>query len=198
MARRLVRHEGVLCGQSCGASVAGAVKYAEMMGRKMKILAHLPDTAYRYLSKHLDDDWMRENGFMGPSPSMGRISQMLQEQSQGELITAQPNDHVQSLIGRMREHGISQVPVVENGRLMGILDEKKLLKFLLAGEVELNHPIGDLVENNFAVVDPNTPVASLSGLFNTCELVLVLDNGALTGVVTKIDLIEYMAKKMNS
>ena len=113
---------------------------------------------------------------MGPSPSMGRIAQMLQEQAQGELITAQPSDHVQSLIGRMREHGISQVPVVENGRLMGILDEKKLLKFLLAGEVELNHPIGDLVENNFAVVDPNTPVASLSGLFNTCELVLVLDN----------------------
>ncbi len=198
MARRLVRNEGVLCGQSCGASVVGAVKYAEMMGKKMRILAHLPDTAYRYLSKHLDDDWMRENGFMGPSPSMGRISEMLQEQGHGAPITANPSDHVQSLIGRMREHGISQVPVVEDGRLMGILDEKKLLKFLLAGEVELNHPIGDLVENNFAVVDPNTPVASLSGLFNTCELVLVLDGGNLTGVVTKIDLIEYMAKKMNS
>lgn len=197
MARRLVRQEGILCGQSSGASVIGAVKYAEMMGRKMRIIAHLPDTAYRYLSKHLDDDWMRENGFMGPKPSMGRVSQMLQEQGRGDIITASVDDNVQSMIGRMREHGISQVPVVEDKRLLGIVDEKKLLKFLLAGEVELTHPIGDLVENNFAVVDPATPVASLSGLFNTCELVLVLDGGQLQGVVTKIDLIDYMAKKMN-
>ncbi|MEC9465203.1 MAG: cystathionine beta-synthase [Myxococcota bacterium] len=197
MARRLVREEGVLCGQSCGASVIGAVKYAEMTGRKMRIIAHLPDTAYRYLSKHLDDDWMRENGFLGPDPSMGKVKNMLQNRGPLEIVTAQPKDKVKEIIARMKEHGISQLPVIDSGRLIGTVSERTLLGFLLEGnELGLDHEVGPLVENNFAVVDPATPVASLSGLFNQSSVLVVLEAGDVVGVITKIDLIEYMAAKL--
>ena len=97
----------------------------------------------------------------------------------------------------MKEHGISQLPVIDSGRLVGTVSERTLLGFLLEGnELGLDHEVGPLVENNFAVVDPATPVASLSGLFNQSSVLVVLEGGDVIGVITKIDLIEYMAAKL--
>jgi cystathionine beta-synthase len=63
VARALARNEGILCGGSGGAAVAGAVKYAEKLAKPIRIIAHLPDSAIRYLTKYLDDEWMLANSF---------------------------------------------------------------------------------------------------------------------------------------
>lgn len=196
-ARELVRQEGILCGGSCGASVAGAIKYAEMINAPVRILAHLPDTAYRYLSKYLDDEWMRENGYMGPEPGMGRVSDLIAMRDAHEVVTIQCRDTIKDAIALMKKHGISQVPVLDGAKIKGIVAERDLLGYLAAGEAKLEAEVNDLVETNFASVDVDTPVATVSGLFsNRAHVVLVLRDKQIVGIITQIDLIEFLAGRL--
>lgn len=196
VARDLVRKEGILCGGSGGASVAGAIKYAEMMDKPMRIIAHLPDSAIRYLTKYLDDDWMRANGFMGAEPGMGKVRDLLAWRGKHQVLTAGPKDPIKVIIEKMKKHGISQLPVTDGSKIVGVVAEKDLLNYLLQGEVQLDSEIGPLCETNFASVDLDTSVQTLSNLFNHTSVIIALDNKELAGVITKIDLIGYMAEKL--
>ena len=197
-ARDLVKKEGILCGGSAGAAVIGAVKYAEMMNKAMKIVVLLPDSAVRYLTKYLDDEWMRQNGFLGPEPGLGRVSDLLAQRPKAAVQTAQAKDPVKQIIMRMKEHGISQVPVLDGTKIMGLVNERDLLQFFMTQEAKLDGEVGPLVDTQFSTVDMATPVATLSGLFNQNPVVLVVENRELKAVITKIDLIEYMAKHLNA
>ncbi len=196
-ARELVRKEGLLCGGSAGAAVAGAVKYAETRKEPLRIVVHLPDSAMRYLTKFLDDDWMRENGFLGPGPvGLGKVRDLLATRAQSSLHTAAPRDTVKAIINRMRQHGISQLPVIDGERLLGIVAEKDLLEYLVQGEAKLDSAVGPLVETSFAVVDMDTPIAGLSKLFNQAAVIIVMEGSAVSSLISKIDLIDYMAQNM--
>ncbi len=197
-ARDMVKKEGILCGGSAGAAVIGAVKYAEMMNKPMKIVVLLPDSAVRYLTKYLDDEWMRQNGFLGPEPGLGRVSDLLAQRPKVTLQTAQAKDPVKQIIMRMKEHGISQVPVLDGTKIMGLVNERDLLQFFMTQNAKLEGEVGPLVDTQFTTVDTATPVATLSGLFNQNPVVLVVENRELKAVITKIDLIEYMAKHLNA
>ena len=197
-ARDLVKKEGILCGGSAGAAVIGAVKYAEMMNKAMKIVVLLPDSAVRYLTKYLDDEWMRQNGFLGPEPGLGRVSDLLAQRPKAPLQTAQAKDPVKQIIMRMKEHGISQVPVLDGTKIMGLVNERDLLQFFMTQDAKLDGEVGPLVDTQFSTVDMATPVATLSGLFNQSPVMLVVENRELKAVITKIDLIEYMAKHLNA
>ncbi len=197
-ARDLVRREGILCGGSGGAAVAGAVRYAEQHDRPMRIIAHLPDSALRYLTKYLDDDWMRENGLLGPEPGFGTAADILRliSPTPRKVLTASAGDPIFEIITRMRHNNISQLPIVDDGEIMGMVTEKDLLSILVQGEVKLDSPIGPHVASNVAKVQPDTPVGSLHNLFNKHTAVVVVSNGDIAGVITKIDLIDYMAAKL--
>jgi cystathionine beta-synthase len=197
-ARDLVKREGILCGGSGGAAVIGAVKYAEMMNKPLKIVVLLPDQAVRYLTKYLDDEWMRQNGFLGPEPGLGRVSDLLATRPKAPLQVAQAKDPVKQIIMRMKEHGISQVPVLDGNKILGIVNERDLLQFFMTQDAKLEGEVGPLVDTQFSAVDLATPVATLSGLFNQNPVVLVVEQRELKAVITKIDLIEYMAKHLNA
>lgn len=197
VARDLVRKEGILCGGSGGASVAGAIKYAELVGKPIRIIAHLPDSAMRYLTKYLDDEWMRENGFLGGEVGLGKVKDVLAARPRQQLQTAQVKDTVRSIIARMKEFGISQLPVMDGTRLAGIVNERDLLTFLAEGTANLDAQVSPLVDTNFSAVDLETPTATVSNLFNKYPVVLVLDQRNVSAVITKIDLIEFMASKLH-
>ncbi|MEW5847478.1 MAG: pyridoxal-phosphate dependent enzyme [Myxococcota bacterium] len=200
MARDLVRREGILIGSSAGAAVIGAVKYAELSGTTGNILVLLPDSASRYLSKFLNDDWMRENGMLGPEPSAGKVRDLLARRPAGKgLVTANADEPVGTVIERMKSHDISQLPVMDGGKkLLGIVNEVDILKHLVGGGANMKTPIRDLAETGFATVTPDTPVAFLSEHFNRGKIALVLDGDQLAGVITKIDLIDYLATMLKN
>lgn len=190
--RDLVRLEGLYVGGSCGAAVAGAVKYARQTQKKENILVILPDSASKYLSKIFNDDWMRENGFLDES-ALGSVNHLLKAKSD-EIITASPHDRVRDVIARMKAHGISQLPVTEDQRLLGAVAEVDLLRYLVSGEHSLDSPVGPLVENDYATASPHTSIENLQSLLNAARMAVVLDDGKIVGVVTKIDLIDYLAR----
>jgi cystathionine beta-synthase len=138
---------------------------------------------------------MRENGFL-EDDGLGLVGDLLKHKSD-EIITAHPADRVRDVIARMRAHGISQLPVVEEGRLLGAVAEVDLLRYLVSGEHSLDSSVGPLAESDYATVSPRTSIENLQGLLNNARMAIVIDEveAKIVGVVTKIDLIDYLARR---
>src|SRR6059036_850315 len=193
--RDMVRREGIFCGGSSGAAVAGAIKYAEAVGKKMNIVVLLPDSAQKYLSKIFDDNWMRQNGFLEPDP-IGTVADHLAAKGHGAVVTATAADKVREVIIKMKAHGISQVPVTRDGKLIGIVAEIDILRHMVEAGHSSDDTIESLVEADFATVTPATRIALVADLFQQGGILVVLEVDRIIGVVTKIDLIDYLAKRI--
>lgn len=195
-ARELVRQEGLFVGGASGAAVAGALKYARATQKKENIVIVLGDRASMYLSKIFNDDWMRENGFLEDA-GLGSVADLLAHKGDDEIISAHPADRVRDVIGRMKMHGISQLPVVEEGRLLGAVAEVDLLRYLVSGEHSLDSSVGPLAESDYATTSPRTSLENLQGLLNNARMAIVLDDAesSIVGVITKIDVIDYLARR---
>jgi cystathionine beta-synthase len=196
MTRELTRQEGIFCGGSSGAAVAGAIRYAEQLGDvKKNIVVLLPDSAQKYLSKIFDDEWMRSNGFLDEEDPLGTVRDLVAFKRQRPIVTTQKGATLKQVIGLLKEHGISQLPVLDQGRLSGLVSELELLNFLLKNQGKLETPIDDLIEADYATVTPATKIRLLKNIFNDAKLVCVLEKDDLVGVITKIDLIDYLATR---
>jgi cystathionine beta-synthase len=192
-ARDLVRLEGLYCGGSSGAAVAGAIKYARQTGKKQNIVVLLPDGASKYLSKVFNDEWLRENGFLDDPRGLGTVADLLRGKD-GQVITADANDRIKDVIAKIKTHGISQIPVLSGGELKGVVAEVDLLRYLASGEHSLSSTIGSLVEGDYATVSMGTQIEAVQGVLITSRIAIAMDGGAIIGVITKIDLIEYLAR----
>ena len=196
-ARRLVREEGIYTGGSAGGAVAAAVKIAERTDKALNIVTIMCDSASRYLSKVFDDEWMRENGFLQDDPFAGTVGDLLAHRAQGAVYTATPKESVREVIERMKKHGISQVPVLEGSRVAGVVNERQLMGHLLNGK-DADASIESAIETSFAIVEMQNKVGLLSEFFAKDLTVLVMQDGRLAGVITKIDFIDFVSRKMRS
>jgi cystathionine beta-synthase len=196
MTRRLVREEGIMCGGSSGTAVAGAVKYLRGLpdhGEGKRAVIILPDSGLRYLSKIFSDDWMREHGFL--EVELGTVSDLLRAKGL-PLVTAAPPDPVKDVVAKMKRYDVSQLPVVSDGALVGIITEVDLLSYLLEGGGGLEDPVTSIVDPAPPVVSPDTPVGDLAEVFLNASAAVVVDGGRVSGIITKIDVIDHLAKKL--
>ena len=193
--RRLVAAEGLFCGVSCGAAVAGGLKYLRRNDREgMNAVILLPDNGSRYLSKVYNDKWMEENGFMGESSSMGTLSDLLAGRENRELITVPASSSVSEVVGLLKLHGVSQLPVVDGDQLLGIISEKQLLERALQGE-RANVTVGTLAQPNYCTVNAQTDISVLTDLFRRFKVAIVLNEGQPTDIITRIDLIDHISQR---
>ena len=195
-ARELTRKEGLFSGGSAGGAVCGAIKFAKEYPQCRTIVVILPDSGSRYLSKVYDDDWLRENSFLDDEATYGQLKDIVERQRRHPLITADTADGVLQIISLMKKHGISQLPVIDGGRLAGIISEVDLLNALLKDPDSVDRPVGDLVDQNYVLVPADSPVGRLAGIFTEGKVALVQEGDKITAVVTKIDLIDHMAGLM--
>lgn len=197
MTRDLVRLEGLFVGGSGGAAVAGAIKYAKASGKKENILVMLADGASKYISKIFNDDWMRENGFLDDGgASFGTVKDLLNAKGgPGKVETASEKDTVAIVVNKLKKFGISQLPVVDDGRLRGLVHETDLLKALVGG-LSKDAPIAELVESDYATVTPGTRIELIKNVLNDAKVALVMDGANIVGVISKIDLIDYLATRV--
>jgi cystathionine beta-synthase len=197
MTRRLVREEGLYVGGSCGAAVAGALKYLRRHDREgLNAVVLLPDNSAKYMSKIFNDNWMRENGYMEPEHSLGTVGDLMAGRNGADrrLVTVPKTARVTEAIGVLKLHGISQVPVIEGGKLVGVLFEKRMLERALEGD-KSDVPVGDLVEANYCTVDRETEVTVLGELFKRFKVAVVLgQKNEPVDIITRIDLIDYMTE----
>lgn len=192
--RKLVREEGLYTGGSSGGAVAAAVKYAERINKPINIVCILCDSASRYLSKIFDDEWMRENGFLGEDPLGSTVAELISSRSPQKVHSAKPGDTVLSVIENLKSRSISQVPVLDGTRVVGIVNERDLLDFLINGG-DPNGRVEDIMKSSFALVEPGNRMSMLSQFFSRDLTVLVVDNGRLLGIITKIDYIDFVTHR---
>ena len=193
MTRRLVREEGIFAGASCGAAVAGALKYLRKNDREgMVAVIILPDSGRNYLSKVFSDNWMSENGFFEPERTSGTVQDLVQSRGKRKLISLNADSTVESAIDYLKKNGISQAPVMDGEQLVGVLTEKSLLHRAINGG--LNVSIRELCDLDFCVVHDDTELPVLLELFSRFKVALVFDDKkGPKGIITRIDLIDYMS-----
>jgi cystathionine beta-synthase len=200
MTRDLVRLEGLFVGGSSGAAVAGAIKYAKATGRKENILVMLADGASKYISKIFNDDWMRENGFLDEGgPSLGTVRDLLGLRGGPiqKVETATSTDSIVAVVEKLKAFGISQLPVVDDGRLKGLIHESDLLKALVSGKTQ-DSTIEQMVESDYATVTQETKVELLKNVLNDAKVALVMDGASIVGVISKIDMIDFLSRRASA
>ena len=139
---------------------------------------------------------MRENGFLDEEPGLGVVADVLQMRGKRKIVTTTPQAKVKDVIATLKELGISQLPVVEKGKLRGVVGEIDLLRHLVSGGQKAStSTIASLVESDYATVTPDTKIELLQGVLADARAAIVMDRDAVVGIVTKIDLIEYLSKK---
>jgi cystathionine beta-synthase len=194
MTRRLVREEGLFVGATSGAAMAGALKYLRLHGRQdLRAVVMLNDSGSLFLSRIFDDTWMREHGYLEPDSRLGSVGDLLSQMGDQALISVHHNARVPEVIGILKLHGISQVPVVREGRLIGILTENRLLERALRGGSP-DTEAAQLVQSDYCTVDRDTELALLLDLFGKAKVAVVLEDGHPTNIITRIDLIDFMSK----
>ncbi|MGH2522617.1 MAG: cystathionine beta-synthase [Anaerolineales bacterium] len=196
--RRLVREEGIFCGGSSGTAVAAALRYCRNLGPERLVIVILPDSGSRYLSKVFDDEWMRENGFLESTWAGATAADVMATKKLRDLITAQPGESVSAVIAKMKEHDISQVPVVTpQGGLLGLVTEVDLLNHLVLGDAQgargPQDSIAGLVRDDVAIVGPDAPLESLMSVFVNRQVAVVGEPSNVVGILTKIDILDYLA-----
>ncbi len=193
MARRLVREEGLLCGGSSGTAAHAALQVAGGLPEGGRVVVILPDSGDRYLSKVFDDDWMRENGFFESPLVEGRVRDLLRTKALQEMVVAQPSERQVDVIAKMKQYDVSQVPVVDGTHLVGIVSESDLLDYMTFGEHSPDETIAEVVNLRTEVVTPDTSLATVADIFSRGEVAIVLEDDRVTGILTKIDLIDHLA-----
>jgi cystathionine beta-synthase len=195
MTREIVRREGIFCGGSGGAAVAGAMKWLknhDVAGQRVMIL--LPDTGRQYLGKIFNDDWMRENGYLDDLAGSGTVADLLSGSQRRSVLSVQSTEAIRAVASLMREHGVSQVPVLEDGQVSGIVTEAGVLNHLLDHPGAANEPVGQIVVNSYSSVDLDTRIGVLADMFTRVKMALVMRDDQLVDVITKIDVIDYVSK----
>ena len=194
-ARELIRQEGLLCGGSSGAAAAAARDLAKEMPAGSRIVVILPDSIRNYLTKFVDDGWMRQHGFYDAAGDLGTIADVLRALPNKQVITIEDDRTLGDAVTMFKEHGISQMPCTANGRLSGIVTESDLLHFLVGGKAPTT-PLAEVMVRRISTVLEHERADELPEVFGRDEVaILVDDERRVVGLLTKMDYIEFLAKR---
>lgn len=197
MARRLTREEGLFCGGSSGGMVHIACQVAKQLGEGKTVIAVCPDSGTRYVTKYLSDEWMKMHGFLEPEKGLGLIEDLINPDA--SVVTISESDSVSAAVNALRDNGISQVPVVNmDGKPVGIIHEVDVLRGLHSNSIAMNTPAKEIMNAIGGLLHPKARVEELYGIFETDHVAIVIDGSDIKGVISKIDMIEHLAKKNQS
>jgi cystathionine beta-synthase len=196
MARRLVREEGLFCGGSSGSNVHIAVELAKKLGPGKTIVTTLPDSGTRYITKFLQDSWMRDYGFLGGDRDLGLVEDILKKMPPHPIHTATESTPVSQIVDTFKSKGISQVPIVDAaGHPIGMVHEVDVLRGMQSGQISAtssakaaSHAIGGLIY-------PKARIEELFRIFETDQVGVVVDNNKIVGIVSKVDVLEFMTRR---
>ncbi|HEY0416755.1 MAG TPA: cystathionine beta-synthase [Gaiellaceae bacterium] len=204
-ARRLAREEGLLVGGSAGTTIAGALRYAAGCERGAQVLTMLPDSGRSYLSKFLDDNWMIEHGFLERAAPAPRVRELLgvKPEETPALVTVSSHQKVAEAIALMERYSISQLPVVRDGAVetladvIGSLQDRALLDLVFKNPDALHEDVAVAMQGPLSAVDAAAGIDEIvTALTGGTNAVVVAEAGRPVGVVTRSDLLEYLAHSL--
>lgn len=195
-ARSLLRDGGILAGSSSGTLVAAALEYCRQQTEPKRVVTFICDSGNKYLSKMYNEFWMLDQGYI-QRPAAGDLRDLiLRRYSEGSVITVGPDDTLLTAYQRMRVADISQVPVIDKGTPVGILDESDVLLAVQEDEVRFRDPVRSAMTSRLRTLPPTASIDSVYQILNEGLVAMVMDGDAFVGLITRVDLLNYMRRKL--
>lgn len=191
MSRQLGRLEGLFCGGSSGTNLAAALRVARDLEEDAVVVFIVCDTGEHYLTKHHSDEWMKEKRLLEPQKiSAGLISGTKGTQAPSTLIWVAPADKVTEALEKMNEMGLTQIPVLEDGRPVGSLRENRVLAKVVRNRELLDSSVSEVMEASFPTVDVDASSTEVTRRLQISPAVLVEEYGRIVGIITRHDVLD--------
>jgi cystathionine beta-synthase len=191
MARRLGREEGIFSGGSTGTNAVAALQVARDLPSDSVVVFVVADTGERYLSKFHSDEWMKEKRMLGVERmTVGLINQLKADDSTPHLVAVGPDQKVADALQMMKTYGLSQLPVLEEGKSVGSLREGRLMGKLLENRELMQSPVSDVMDRALPVVNEDVGVETAVKYLKSSPALLVEEYGRIVGIVTRQDVVD--------
>ena len=191
MSRLLGRTEGIFCGGSTGTNLAAALRVASNLDENAIVVFIVCDTGEHYLSKHHSDEWLKEKRLLEPQKiTAGLISDTKKPQAPKTLVSVTPANTVAEALEKMDDLGVTQIPVLEEGRAVGSLRENRVLAKVVRNHDLLNSPVSEVMEASFPTVDVDVSSSEVARRLQTSAAVLVEEYGRIVGIITRHDVLD--------
>ena len=195
-ARELLEKEGILGGSSTGTLLAAALKYCREQATPKKVLLFVCDTGNKYLSKLYNDYWMLDNGFLEREQHGDLRDLILRPYSRRDTVVVAPTDLLVTAYQRMKLYEISQLPVMDGDRIVGILDESDVLLHVYGDEARFQNTVGTAMVSKLELLDVKSPIEALLPVFDRGQVAIVMDGDHFLGLITRIDLLNYLRRRV--
>ncbi len=193
-ARALLARAGVLAGSSSGTLLAAALRYCQAQSEPKRVATFVCDSGNKYLSKVFNDHWLAEQGLTDRAFT-GTLRDLVARSAQeGATETVGPDDTLDTAYKRMRVADVSQLPVLDGGRLIGLLDESDLLAAVEGGPERFHDHVASAMVAKLNTLQANEPLDALIPIFERDEVAIVLDGREFLGLITRVDLINHLRR----
>jgi len=187
--QQLLKEEGILAGSSTGTLVCGAIKWCQKQDSHKKVATFVCDTGNKYLSKAFSKSWLKDNE-LTEEEEQGNLADLIRKRAdKGEMISVNPQDTLMTAYNRMRASDVSQLPVLEEEKLVGIVDEEDLLLSVYKDETIFSKSIDSIMVRDLETLDVNSDEEELYKILSKGKIAILFDANIFLGFITKVDLI---------
>ncbi len=193
-ARELLREEGIFGGSSSGTLMAAALRYCREQTSTKRVVTFACDSGNKYLSKLYNDYWMIDQGFI-KRETFGDLRDLVTRRyEEGATVTVASEEPLTTAFARMRLYDVSQLPVVDAGRVVGLIDEWDLLLAVQADPSRFREPVRVAMTQKIETVNRDTPVGVLMETFDKGHVAIVMDGEKLYGLITRVDVLNHLRR----
>ncbi len=194
-ARHLLKSEGLLGGSSSGTLVATALRYCREQTSKKRVVTFVCDTGNKYLSKVFNDNWMFDQGF-SDTKQFGDLRDLISRRPDDKAVVGVGvSDTVGTVISRMNMHNISQLPVMSEEKVVGIVNDLNILKSLDQNASGLETPVGEVMSKSLSKIQVRSDTSELIKIFEDGKVALAYDGNKFAGIITRVDVLNYLRNK---
>jgi cystathionine beta-synthase len=195
-ARELLRKEGILAGSSSGTLIGAALRYCRAQTTPQRVVSFVCDSGNKYLSKMFNDYWLLDQGFL-ERPRTGDLRDLISRRhAERATVTASPDDTLLAAYARMKLYDISQLPVLRDGQVVGIVDESDILMAVYDHEDKFKDKVASAMTSKLDMLDARSPFSALLPIFARDHVAIVRDGEEFLGLITRIDLLNHLRRRM--
>ena len=193
--RELLLREGILAGTSSGTLIAAALRYCREQSSAKRVVSLVCDSGNKYLSKVYNDYWMLEQGFI-KRESYGDLRDLISRRHKEHAVaTVNADETVTAAYQRMKLYDVSQLPVLQDGRIVGIVTEEDVLLEVYGNPEHFSEPVSEAMESNLVTLAPGEPIEKLREIFERGMVAIVMDGDEFLGLITRMDLLNWLRRR---
>jgi cystathionine beta-synthase len=193
--REVLKSEGLLCGSSSGTLIAAALRYCREQTTPKRVVTFVCDTGSKYLSKIFNEYWLYDHGFMQAVQAGDLRDLIARPHASGKAVVADIADNLGAAYRKMRMYDISQLPVLDQGKIAGLLNETDILMAVQHNPSGFNLKVADAMTRNLKTIESSANINALEPIFKAGEVAIVMHENRFQGLITPIDLLQYLRKK---